>query len=125
MTSGTKDRISLGKTGEKLACKHLKKIGYLIRESNYKVSIGEIDIIAEHKGDLVFIEVKTRSGVGFGTPAEAVTVRKQWQIVKVAQYYLSQKKCFDVPSRFDVVSVLFGKGVQPIIEVIENAFEQN
>ncbi len=121
----SKGRISLGQTGEKLARKLLEQQGYKIKESNYKVKLGEIDIIAEHNGDLVFIEVKTRSGIGFGTPAEAVTLRKQHQIIKVAQYYLAQKKCFDMSSRFDVVSVLIGKNGKPIIEVIENAFEQN
>lgn len=118
-----KKRISLGQTGEKIAKVHLEKNGYLIRELNYNVPLGEIDIIAEHKGELVFIEVKTRSGVGFGTPAEAVTSRKQKQIIRVAQYYLSKNNCFDRPARFDVVSILLADIGKPIIEVIENAFE--
>jgi putative endonuclease len=125
MAPESNNQISLGKTGEKFACKHLERQGYKILETNYKVPIGEIDIIAKQRGDLVFIEVKTRSGVGFGTPAEAVTIRKQRQIIRIAQYYAAQNKCFDMSCRFDVVSVLLAKDKEPIIEVIENAFEQH
>lgn len=125
MAFDSKKRINLGQTGEKMACNHLKKKGYLIKETNYKVSVGEIDIIAEHNGDLVFIEVKTRSGDDFGLPAEAVTIQKQKQIIRVAQHYSAQKNCFDSPARFDVVSVLMGGDGKPVVEVIENAFEQN
>ena len=124
MVFGSKKRISLGDTGEKIARKFLVQQGYKIIDTNYRESLGEIDIIAEENNDLVFIEVKTRSGDGFGSPAEAVTPRKQRQIIKVAEYYLSEKKSFDIPLRFDVVSVLFGEDGKPIVETIENAFEQ-
>ncbi len=125
MVFGSKKRITLGDTGEKIARKFLVQQGYKIREINYRVSLGEIDIIAEENSDLVFIEVKTRSSDGFGSPAEAVTIAKQRQIIKVAEYYLSEKNNFDISLRFDVVSVLLGKDGKPIIEIIENAFEQN
>jgi putative endonuclease len=124
MVLAAERRLALGQSGEQLARKFLQQQGYKIKETNFKVPLGEIDIIAEHKGDLVFIEVKTRSGLGFGTPAEAVTLRKQRQIIRVAQYYLALKKGFDLPARFDVVAVLLGKDQKVVIEVIENAFEQ-
>ena len=67
----------LGKRGEVVACKYLQSNGYRILEKNYKTHIGEIDVIAEDGETLCFIEVKTRSGDGYGLPSEAVTLKKQ------------------------------------------------
>ncbi len=116
------DRIALGKKGEALAVQFLKKKGYRVVEKNYRVRQGELDIIARDKKDLVFVEVKSRSGCGYGTPAEAVTFHKQRQISKVALLYLSSKNLHDEPARFDVVTVLFDRD-PPKIELFQNAFD--
>jgi putative endonuclease len=115
-------RQRLGQSGEEIATKFLKKNGYKIVKRNYRSRLGEIDIIAMDGSCLVFIEVKTRSGNLFGSPADAVTVKKQRQISKAALCYLSEKQLHDDPARFDVVSILF-RGEDHQIDLIQNAFE--
>jgi putative endonuclease len=118
----TQERLSLGKKGEDLAIGQLKALRYKILERNFKCSLGEIDVIARDRNTLVFIEVKTRATRDFGGPAAAVHERKQRQLSKVALVYLSQKKLFNIPARFDVVAVEL-LPPSPRIEVIQNAFE--
>lgn len=116
-------RILLGETGENLAVKYLHQQGYTILHRNYRSRLGEIDIIARHRKSLVFIEVKTRSTTNFGSPAAAVTFRKQSQISRVAEEYLARENLFDTDARFDVISIVLQQGQKPQIEVITNAFE--
>ncbi|MDD5758315.1 MAG: YraN family protein [Desulfobulbaceae bacterium] len=119
----TKARVEKGRQGEALAAQYLTRHGYQIIQKNFRVSCGEIDIIAHDKDALVFVEVKTRTGAGFGPPAEAVTCRKRQQISRTALVYLSQRRLLDVSARFDVVSVVLREGAEPQIELIKNAFE--
>lgn len=101
------DNLTYGKRCEALATSYLKKNGYKIIVNNYKNSIGEIDIIAEDKDDLIiFIEVKGRISRKFGDPVEAVNYYKQQKIIQVATLYLKIKKKLDSSCRFDVISVL-------------------
>jgi putative endonuclease len=113
---------TVGRTGEELARLHLERHGYRILACNYRVRFGEIDLIAEDGGALVFIEVKTRTGSTHGHPLEAVTAAKQRQLARVALDYLSREPR-EQPLRFDVVAVLLGKVGPPRIEVVKNAFE--
>lgn len=106
-----------GKKGETKAVLFLKKHGYKILETNFKNKIGEIDIIAEKDGVIVFIEVKNRSTYRFGRPIEAVDFRKQNKIKKVAEIYLMVKNKYYNDVRFDVVEVSNDN-----LEHIENAF---
>lgn len=99
----TKD---IGQLGEDLAAKFLKRNGFTIIIRNYRKKYGELDIIAENEGDLVFIEVKTRTTESHGSAEEAVTVSKQQQIIKLAMIYISENELFDKSVRFDVVSIL-------------------
>ena len=115
-------RIGTGQTGEDLAVCYLKSHGYTIVERNYRMRIGEIDIIARDGECLVFVEVKTRRSSRFGSPFEAVDFRKQQQISRVALAFMTQHRCADVPVRFDVVGVHLEKQ-PPGIELIKNAFE--
>ncbi|WLE95148.1 MAG: YraN family protein [Candidatus Electrothrix communis] len=111
-------RKATGRSGEALAAQYLEQQGYIILERNYRLRIGEVDIIARDGEYLVFIEVKTRRSTRFGSPFEAVDARKQQQIVKIASAYLQGK---ELPVRFDVVAVhLNGQNVR--IEVLKNAF---
>lgn len=119
----SKARGETGRSGEELAAHYLTALGYRIIARNYRSSCGEVDIIARDQGVLVFIEVKTRRGVGFGAPAESVTFRKRQQISKTALSYLGQQNLFDSPARFDVVSVWLLPGAESRIEVIKNAFD--
>ena len=114
-------RRELGDQGEALAVAALKKQGYKIIERNYLTPLGEIDIIAKHRGILVFIEVKTRKSQRFGTPAEAVHPAKQAKLRRLANYYLKQKRLGAVEVRFDVVGITVQDG-NPVVEIIPNAF---
>lgn len=116
-------RRSLGQSGEKIAADFLQGRGYAILARNYRRRTGEIDIIAREGEMLVFIEVKTRSGGTYGSPAAAITPRKQRQISRTAQYYLAEQDLFDTPARFDVVTVIFGNDQQPEIELLADAFD--
>jgi putative endonuclease len=119
----TRERVRLGESGEDLACAALRRDGYEILARRYRCRFGEIDIIARDGPTLVFVEVKCRSGVEFGSGAEAVTGWKQRHILRVAQEYLSRQDAGDVPCRFDVVVVTFDGQGRPGVEVIPSAFE--
>ena len=112
----------LGKEGERVAEQYLKKKGYTLVERNYRCAVGEVDLIALDRRVIVFVEVKTRSGHGFGTPLEAVQPRKQRKMIQAAQFFLTQKKLHQRDARFDVVGISWPGG-QPVVEHIENAFE--
>lgn len=117
-------RLSLGDRGEMAACGFLKEKGYEILEKNYKCKLGEIDVIARRRGRLTFIEVKTRTSAQFGTPQEAVGLKKQEKIFKLAQWYMKEKKLRETPVAFDVVAVLWKEGQAPQIRLIADAFEK-
>ena len=95
----------LGKVGEEKAAKYLKKQGVKVIARNYKNAFGEIDIIAKDGEYTVFIEVKTRTGEMFGTPAEAVDFRKRQKYALIAKAYLAAKGLFDTAVRFDVIEI--------------------
>jgi putative endonuclease len=115
-------RISLGKSGEDLACRELEHRGYVIVARRYRVRSGELDIVARDGPTIVFVEVKTRVDRMFGDAAEAVTPLKQLRMTRLAEEYLMRHRLSDCPCRFDVVTILAGSGA-PTIEVIQNAFD--
>jgi putative endonuclease len=117
-----KAKIILGKEGERIAELFLKKKGYKLVERNYRCAAGELDLVMLDRRVIVFVEVKTRTGSGYGTPLEAVAVRKQKKMIYVAEFFLSAKKLSQREARFDVVGVSW-PGAQPLVEHIENAFE--
>jgi len=100
----------LGKEGEEIACRYLKNQQYKILETNFNSRIGEIDIIAKHKNEIVLIEVKTRTSKEYGLPAEAVTKRKIKHIYKTAEYYIYTRKIQNIDIRIDVIEVYFVEG---------------
>ena len=106
----------VGKNAEDIACKYLKNKKYKIKSRNYTIKLGEIDIIAENKDFIVFIEVKYRSSDAFGRPCEAVDSKKQYKIRRIAEQYILKHKINLIP-RFDVVEVLDGE-----INHIEDCF---
>lgn len=95
-----------GTKGEIFAVDFLKKKDFKIVETNYKTKIGEIDIIAQDKNVIVFVEVKRRETLAFGRPIEAVDFRKQSKIRKVAEIYLMSKNKYYSDVRFDVIEIL-------------------
>ena len=111
-----------GEQGESLAVWYLKQNGYKIIEQNYRNPLGEIDIIAQEKKTIVFVEVKSRRSVRYGSPKWAVTPQKQRKISMVALYYLKTTRQTDARARFDVVAITSNRD-EPQIEIVKNAFE--
>lgn len=93
-----------GQKGEDIAYLFLKKKGYRVRERNYRISGGEIDLIAERDGILVFVEVKTRSSNHYGYPEESVARSKKIRLARAARNYLARHPH---PSfyRFDIIAI--------------------
>ncbi len=110
----------LGQKGEDLACQFLEKQGFEIKARNYRYKRAEVDIIAQSEKLLIFVEVKARSGVGFGNPEEAVNTKKEKLILSAAENYMYENNT-DINIRFDVVSVL-KTGRKYAIEHFEDAF---
>ncbi len=115
-------RQELGKLGEALAVEELERRGYAVLARRYRTRCGEIDIVAEDGGTLVFVEVKARADAEFGTAAEAVTPWKQRRLVRMARDYLARGAVPERPCRFDVVAIMFDR-VPPTIELFQNAFD--
>ena len=118
----------LGRRGEDLAVAFLEELGYHVLDRNYRFERREVDVVcfapAEDDrlgGEIVFVEVKTRSGDVFGRPEEAVGHEKQERVIEAARAYLYEKKLEGASCRFDVVSVMTGPS-GPEIEHFPDAF---
>ena len=112
------NRRAFGNAGEDAACAYLVRRGYEILERNFRRRCGEVDVIARKRGVLAFVEVKRRSGLGFGRPAEAVDAKKQRHIVQTALLYLMENGMEDAQVRFDIIEILPAR-----VHHIENAFD--
>ncbi|PJI06604.1 MULTISPECIES: YraN family protein [Clostridium] len=97
----------VGDYGEKIAVLYLKKLGYIIRNKNYRCRLGELDIIAQDKSCIMFTEVKARYNDTYGFPVEAVNRRKRLKIYNTAKYYISDKRLSNYNFRFDVIEIVF------------------
>ncbi len=115
-------RKQFGNRGEEIALALLRRKGYKVVERNFRTRTGEIDIIARHKGQIVFVEVKTRRSGRYGDPKYAVTRQKQRKISMVALEYLKKHHSIQTPARFDVVTIQPSK-TEAKVEIIPNAFE--
>lgn len=114
----------LGRWGEEQAAAYLKKKHWKIIGLNYSTRFGEIDLIAENRQYIAFVEVKTRKSASFAQAREFVTRSKQERILAAAQLWLGANPC-GKQLRFDVVEVYAPEGMQtvhPEIQHIENAF---
>ncbi len=117
------DRILLGKSGEDLACRELRRRGYEILARRYRTRVGELDIIARDGPTIVFIEVKTRATAAYGPPGEAVGPQKQHKIWLMATDYLLRQGWYDRPCRFDVVAVSIDEQGRRLVELFRGAFD--
>jgi putative endonuclease len=118
----TLHRTTLGKTGEDLACRELRRRGYAILARRYRTRIGEIDIVARDGETVAFVEVRTRAGDRFGSASESVTAAKRQRVCEMAADYVARMRLEGRPCRFDVVSISMA-GARPIVEVIRGAFD--
>ena len=112
---------SEGVWGEALVADYLREKGYKLAAHSYRCRFGEIDLIAENRNYLVFVEVKLRSDRRFGLPRDFVTTAKQRRIRTTAAFYMTRHDP-DLCARFDVAEV-YDDETPPRIEYIENAFE--
>ena len=116
------DKRLIGEYGEIVAARYLRKHGYIIVEGIYRCKFGEIDIVAEDKKYVVFVEVKTRSDGMKYSPSDAVDSAKRAKIIAASQIYLKQYE-FNLQPRFDIIEVYF-KDDEPVeVNHIENAFD--
>ena len=122
------NKRDIGRLGEKIACKYLRRIGYKILENNKRESHKETDIIAANKEYIVFVEVKTRSVdsdlySSYGTPASAVDKRKQSNLIFAARSYLANHHT-DKQPRMDVIEVYLERNSGKLLKInhIENAY---
>lgn len=100
----------LGRHGEQLATDHLEACGYRILDRNWRCSQGELDLVAEDDGTLVFVEVKTRSGTAFGDPAAAVTPQKLARIGRLAGAWCAEHRPRSRRMRVDIVGIVVPRG---------------
>ena len=115
----------VGAHGEELAAKHLAANGYRVLDRNWRWRQGELDLVAEKGGEVVFVEVKARRSHAFGTPEEAVTRVKQRKLIRTAQAYLARQGRQADPWRIDVIALdLNAQGELVRLEHLENAVGQ-
>lgn len=122
--SKPRDPRSTGQNAERHAAEQLRRAGYRIITTNVRYRVGEIDLVAEKDGTLVFVEVRARQAGPFGTAAETVGTQKQRRILRAVETYLQENG--DDPSRpcrIDVVAIQLDRSGRPVeLEIIENAF---
>lgn len=118
----TKETDDLGKKGEKLARNFLQRQGYRIRALNYSCPQGEIDIIAQDRKTIAFVEVRTLSSGKYGPPFETVRYGKRCHATRAALHYLYRYKLQDRDWRFDVVGIILPEKGHAEIELIKDAF---
>jgi putative endonuclease len=121
----TNARHSLGKRGEQYAAQYLTDRGYAIRTRNWRCPVGEIDLVTEKEGQLIFVEVRTRRGDRLGTPEESITPTKRARLIAAAQTYLDEQGQTDRDWRIDVVAIEIGSHSEVRrCTLIENAIEE-
>jgi len=122
--SSQPEHLRRGATGEKLACRFLRRNGYKILYRNFKGRTGgEIDIVCRDRDTLVFVEVKTRTREDFGRPLRAVDQQKQKRISRGALAWLRMLDNPEILFRFDVVEVIIAEDARPRLEIVRNAFQ--
>lgn len=114
--------VALGRKGEDAAARYLELRGYEILERNWQCPFGEADIIAMDGSTLVFVEVKTRSGIEYGFPEEAVTKEKRRRYEKISACYLKESDYVDIAFRFDVIGLLVLDGSRASLKHHINAY---
>lgn len=112
-----------GNRGERYAARYLKRLGYKIVARQARNKIGEIDLIALDGETLVMIEVKTRSSLKTGHPAESVGYQKQKQLTRTALAWLKERNLLDRRCRFDVIAIVWKENAPPTVDHFVNAFE--
>ena len=111
-----------GNIGENIAAEYLKDNGYSILFRNFRTRFGEIDIIGEEHGYIVFIEVKARKNFQMGLPCESVSINKQRRIARMASLYIAINNLSDRNFRFDIVEMILDGENAKYIRILKDAF---
>ena len=123
MKTGKDRRAATGRAGEAAALEYLTRKGYVLITRNYRCRLGEVDLIMRQGEKLAFIEVRSRSGDGFGLPQESVRAEKVARIHRIAQYFLSYelKGSWKGEVNLEVVAVRFdpGGGLKKIEHIVD------
>lgn len=115
-------RQRIGRRGERIAERYLRRRGYRIVARNFRAAGAEIDLIAMDGDTLVFVEVKMRRSFGAGLPAEAVDSRKQARMHRAAEAFAARYRAGDRAMRFDVVAISAAQGEKRRVELLKGAF---
>lgn len=110
--------LQRGEATEQLACEHLQANGFVLLHKNYRLKMGEIDLIMRDGQTIVFIEVRYRKTMAYGGALQSIDPRKQARIIRTAQHYL-QYRAPEAQARFDVIAIEGNNGIQ----WIKNAFD--
>ncbi len=117
------DRKLLGRWGERHCEKFLKRNGLKTLTRNFSCRTGEIDLVmVDADSSIVFVEVRTRADVTFGTPEESITNSKKAKLLRTARYFLATNNIQHRPYRFDIVAIVLDKSARPEINHYKNAF---
>ena len=116
------DSGELGRLGEQIAADYLTRQGMVVLSRNWRCRQGELDLVAADGDRLVVCEVKTRSGTGYGHPAEAVTRQKIGRIRQLTRAWLAEHRVRWCEVRFDVLSVTCQRDGEPLVEHLTGVF---
>ncbi len=108
------DRREIGAWGEKLAADFLVSRDYEIIDRHFQTRLGEIDLIARQAGQIIFVEVKTRTNNNFGLPEEAIDQRKKMKLIETARWYLARRSGEAENYRIDSIAVEIDRGQKKI-----------
>jgi putative endonuclease len=112
----------LGDRGEEIAARFLERAGWTVLDRNFRVGRKEIDLVVRRGDTVAFVEVKSRSGAGYGHPLEAITWKKRREIHQVAAGWIDRHPMTAVTYRFDAVAVSFRRDGPPLVEHVEDAW---
>jgi putative endonuclease len=114
-------RVPTGRRGEQMAARYLRRCGYIILARNYRSAGGEIDLVALDEARLVFVEVKYRTGTGFGPARDAADEGQRERIRRAARAYAEWRGVPEMPARFDLIAIS-GAGRSSKVELVKDAF---
>jgi putative endonuclease len=118
------DRPALGRAGEDAAAAALAARGHVILCRNVRTRYGEIDLVTAHGGDLVFVEVKTRTSDEYGRPFDAIQPHKQRRLARLARAFMQERGLSNRACRFDAAAVLITRDGRVLgVEIVPDAFD--
>lgn len=112
----------LGDRGEQIAAEYLERNGWVVLDRNFRMGRKEVDLVARRDGVVAFVEVKTRAGLGYGHPLEAITWKKRREIRQVATAWVERHGRPSDQYRFDAIAIQLPSGGAPRLEHVPDAW---